>query len=737
MTNRLVGLLFALGFLLLPCENQARDNPAETRPRVALVLGGGGAHAIANVGVLKELERQRVPIDLVVGTGLGSMIGGLYASGMSPDEIEDFFLSTDWADVFDPDTRREDLSFRRKRDDQDFLIKYRVGIKDGQAQLPTATVPNDKLGRLLQTAVANTKSTANFDALPIAFRAVGMDLLNGDEVVLKSGSLDRAMLAALTAPGTLPPVEIDGRLLVTGSLLNNLPVDVARDWGADIVIVVDVGSYTATADGLNSVFGIVDQVTHLLQQHSSAESLATLTASDIVVRPDVGPARETDFSALRHWIEQGEKAVADYSDNLAGVRLGEQVFASLIEDRSSRRSTDPVITEIRLDNGSDVDDERILALLEQPIGQPLDEQQLDADIRKIHGLGAFSSVDFSLHREGPSAVLEVHTMANRAGARFWRFGLSMQDDLEGNSAYTASASMTWTQLNRLGGEWRNVFRLGDRQQVSTQFYQPLDRLGRYFVSTSGNFVERNVNSIDDGDIVAQFRVQETTGLLSFGRIIGNSGELQVGLIRGTGTTSSNIGSNFPSADFDLGGLSASATYDTLDNIYFPKRGTRAGLAWTGQRESLGSSIDVDIASGRMTAVKTWDAHTLLGTLDIQTQLDDAAGVQNLVSLGGLFRLSGYRRDELSGRHAAVGRLIYYRQIRSNPLRGLLEASLYLGGSIELGNVWQDSDDISLDNSIAAGSLFLGADTFVGPIYFAAGLAEDGKSAMYLYIGRPF
>ena len=190
-------------------------------------------------------------------------------------------------------------------------------------------------------------------------------------------------------------------------------------------------------------------------------------------------------------------------------------------------------------------------------------------------------------------------------------------------------------------------------------------------------------------------------------------------------------------DFDVGGFTAAAAYDTFDNVYFPKYGTTALLGWVGQRQSVGASIDVDIVSGRLGTAKTWDANTLIAGVTVQSQLNDVAGVQNLVLTGGLFNLSGFQREELSGRHTAVGRLIFYRQVRSNPLRGFLNASLYFGGSLEMGNAWQDSDDITLSNTIMAGSLFLGADTFIGPVYLAGGLAEGGNSALYLYVGRPF
>jgi NTE family protein len=532
-------------------------------------------------------------------------------------------------------------------------------------------------------------------------------------------------------------VKIDDRLLITGSLLNNIPVDVVRDMGADVIVVADIGPYARPAEELNSVFGIVDQVSHLLQRHNSVASLATLRDADIVITPTIEPAKETDFSSLEARMAQGSDAVRAQAENLAAIRLNDAGFRQFVAERSSKRTLDPVITSIELDNDSDVDDELILAQIRQALNAPLDKEQLEADMQKIYGIGAFSSVEFNLRKDEQDTILELRTFESRAGNRFWRFGISLQDDLEGNSAYTGSASMTWTQLNRLGAEWRSVVRIGERQQLSTEFYQPVDRLGRYFISVGGGFSERNVNIFANGDIAGQTRVREVAGQLNVGRIFGNSGEVRLGLLRGTGSSRSNIGSGIPSSDFDIGGANASVAYDTLDNIYFPKSGAQARLEWTGQRTSLGGSRDVDIMRGRIAAVRTWGTHSLIGALDVQTQLEDTDGVQNLLVTGGLFRLSGFQRDELSGRHTAVARGIYYRHIRSNPFRGLLDASLYVGASLEFGNAWQNSSDISFSNSLAAGALFVGADTFIGPVYFAGGLAEGGNTALYLFVGRPF
>ena len=335
MTHRLTSVI--LSCLLFCAANAATDDTgtiaSSSRPTVAVVLGGGGAHGVAHLGVLAELERQRVPIDLVVGTGFGGVVGGLYASGMSIAEIDEFLFDTDWDDVFNPDTRREDLSFRRKRDDADFLIKYSVGVKDGQVQMPTSLVPNDKLAQLLQSATANTKGIESFDELPVPFRTVAMDLLTGDEVVLQSGALDRAMLATLSSPGTLPPVQIGDRSLITGSLVNNLPVNIAQKWGADVIIVVDIGTYIRKGDDLSSIFSIVDQVSHLLQERSSQAGILMLSDRDILIQPDIQAHKETDVSDSKINIEKGVQAVAKNASRFELLRLDEQQYAALHAER--------------------------------------------------------------------------------------------------------------------------------------------------------------------------------------------------------------------------------------------------------------------------------------------------------------------------------------------------------------------------------------------------------------------
>ena len=563
-----------------------------------------------------------------------------------------------------------------------------------------------------------------------------MDMISGELIALDAGALDQALLATLAAPGTLPPVEIDGRLLVTGGLLNNLPVNVARDLGADIIIAVDVGVFTSPVEDLNSIFRIVDQVAHLLQQDSTQRGIAQMRNTDILIQPRIEPDSETNFGAADKHVAAGQAAAAAVDARLSPLSIDQIAYAALMTEQATRRISDPIITRVTIANDSRIDDAIIRSKISQKPNAPLDKSQLENDLHAIYALGAFQTVEFNLLNETDGKALQIRTVEDVSSQKFWRFGVSLEDDFEGNSAYTGSASFTWTQINRLNAEWRSVFRIGEIQQISTEFYQPVVKSGKWFVSVDTGYLERNVNVFESDSIVQQYRVEQISGSVSVGRVIGHTGEVRLGVMRGTGKSKVNIGSDQPSQDFDLGGFTASAAHDSYDNIYFPKRGLNALIEWNGQRESLGSTIDVDIIAGNLGTVRTWGAHSLLASITVQSQLNEVAEIQNLLTTGGLFNLSGYQRDSLSGRHTGVARTVYYRQIRSNPLRGFLDATMYLGGSLELGNAWPTSDDISLSNSLLAGSVFMGLDTFIGPVYLAGGLAEGGESAIYLFIGRP-
>jgi NTE family protein len=226
-------------------------SPGE-RPRIGLVLSGGGARGFAHVGVLRVLEQLRIPIDAVAGTSMGAVVGGLYASGMSAAAIEELAKSTDWNEAFRDRSPRGDMSFRRKQDDREFLVRFPLGVKSGRLRVPRGLIQGQKLAQILRRETVAVAGVDDFDLLPSQFRAVATDLETGERQVLASGDLTEAVRASMSAPGVIAPVEMNGRLLVDGGLVENLPVDVAKEMGVDVVIAVDVGYQLVGRRDLNS-----------------------------------------------------------------------------------------------------------------------------------------------------------------------------------------------------------------------------------------------------------------------------------------------------------------------------------------------------------------------------------------------------------------------------------------------------------------------------------------------------
>ena len=215
-----------------------------TRPKIGLVLGGGGARGAAHIGVIKKLEEFNIPVDYVAGTSMGSLVGAFYATGMNADELDRTANSLEWDDLFNDNVQRADRPFRRKRDDDLSLIGPKFGVGRNSFLLRRGAISGQKISFLFESLVHDRVQVDDFDDLPVPFRAVAADIAIGRVVVLDSGNLALAMRSSMSVPGVFDPVELNGHLLVDGGIVNNVPVDVVRAMGADRLIVVDVSSPT-------------------------------------------------------------------------------------------------------------------------------------------------------------------------------------------------------------------------------------------------------------------------------------------------------------------------------------------------------------------------------------------------------------------------------------------------------------------------------------------------------------
>jgi NTE family protein len=715
---------------------------AAQRPRIGLVLSGGGARGAAHVGVLKVLEEMRVPIDAIAGTSMGAVVGGLYASGMSAAEIERQVNTIDWEDAFRDRPARSLLNFRRRAEDGDFLVQLPLGFREGRLQLPNGLIQGQKLSQFLRELTLPVAGIANFDDLPTPFRAVATDLETGSAVVIGSGDLASALRASLSAPGIFAPVEREGRLLVDGGLANNLPVDIARAMGVDRVIVVDVGVTLAGRERLGSATHVANQMLAILLRREVEKQIATLGPDDVLVSPDLTDTSSYSFTNLSRIVRAGTEAAAKVRPRFAALAVSPAQY----EAYQAARRHEPRSIEVRtvgVDAGSEAYAEPVELLFGDLAGKPLDVDVLRRRVSRHYGQGRLELLDYRLsgHEDaGPTTRTDLLFSArpNSWGPNYVRAGLRLQDDFEGNTSFDAALRLVLTDINKYGAEWIWDGQLGGNPRIGTELYLPFSLLRRWFLEPAALYEVRNVPQYEGDRQVGELRVRSLRYGGALGREIGNSGELRVGGERTLADSRVRLGDDTGApVDFQFNELFARYSFDSLDSAAFPRRGQSAKLEWRAQvsdrrLERVSDSLLLD-----WRGVRSWDAHSLMTWVTAGSLLDpDFADERSHFPLGGFLNLSGMPRDSLTGTQLAMARVVYMHRVGRRG-EGLLNLPFYAGASLEAGNVWQRRSDMGLGSARKNASLFVGLDTPLGPALFATGYDSRGRHAFYLSLGLGF
>lgn len=711
---------------------------ADQRPRVGLVLSGGGARGAAHVGVLKALEEHRVPIDMIAGTSFGAIVGGLYATGYSAAELEQVLNTIDWQATLSSAAPRSQRSFRRKEYDQGFLIKLKIGIKDGALKLPRGLITPNNLRLTLGDLINPVASAKSFDELAIPFRAVATDLETGSPVVLEDGNLTSAIVASMAVPALFPPVERNGQLLVDGGVSNNAPVDVVRAMGADIVIVVDISSPLLTGEDISSLTSVISQLTLLLTNQSTTTQLATLNDSDIVIRPDLSGIGAADFENALNAVPKGQEAARVQEQKLHKIALSERDWRAHLAARQAGGVDEPVIDFIRVVNETELSDELITSRLSAQPGDKLDAEKMSADLTKIYGLDLYEELTYSIVEDQGMTGVEIRARPPENGESHFQFGLALQDDFEGEANYQLAAGYLDPAINSFGGEWRVLLNLGDTMAISSEFYQPFDAAGRYYAFANVSGRQQNVNVIDnDGLFLNQVRISEATLQTGTGVNFGQWGTARIGLQRRYGRAKGRIG--FPakvSSTFDSTDFAAVFAIDTVDSVLFPRYGMSFDVEYENGLSWLGGDGRVDKLAVGSYIPKTWGRNTLGLLTQFGTSFNGTPNETNLFPLGGFLSLTAYAPGQITGNHGGTAALLYYRRIAGGP-RYLAQTPIYVGATMETGNVWNRREDMSLNDLRWSSSLFVGADTPIGPLYLGGAIGDGGQASAFLFIGQLF
>jgi len=737
--------IFLLGsiFLVLASPKTpwaAQPDPSldgRKRPRIGLVLSGGGARGMAHIGVLKILEEMRIPVDVITGTSMGAIVGGLYAAGLSPDDLEKLVTGMDWDNAFTDKPEVDELAFRRKEDSQNYKINVDLGYKDGKFAMPKGLIQGQNLNIQLKKLLLHTANLQDFDALRIPFRAIATDIETGEQVVLRSGDLAQAMRASMSIPGVFAPVEIDGRLLVDGGIANNLPADIARQMGAEMIIAVDIGTALRSRGNLSSAASITAQVMTILIQKNVQAQLLAMNVQDILVQPALGDIGTTDFSKAVRAITIGYDKAHQMREILAPLAIPPDAYSQYLARQRKGRTDNPVIDYVRVENHSPLSPLVLAAQIETWPGKALNTETLIKDLKRLYGLDTFERVDFRLEQRQKQTGLVFTADEKSWGDTFIKFGFGMADNFKGESTYSIAASITKAQLNALGGEWRTEMQIGESPRFFTELYQPITTSTRFFINPQLEVRQHNVNIFNNDSMVAKYLVRYIQVGLGVGRQLSNWGEMRLGVWRAYGSYHVNIGDPEMGSDsYNRGGLIASFTFNTLDKFDFPTRGALASFTVSNNLEALGSDNNLNSLILSMQFVKTWGKYTFIPGMVYSGYYNSETAIQDSYSIGGFFNLSGYFPNQLSGQCTGITRMIFYRNMGSLGL-GSMRNQFYLGGSVEAGNAWTKREDISWDTLIYAGSAFLGLNTFLGPVYLTYGMAEGGHQAIGLYIGQHF
>lgn len=715
-----------LGILLLATAGHAE----EESPTIGLVLAGGGARGAAHVGVLKVLEELRIRPDYIAGTSMGAVVGGLYAAGISAEDIEAQLNEIDWDRVFRDDIGRPGHTMRRKQLDRDFLVKRRLGFNRGGLQVPLGVLQGQHFDQALKRILGTVVTVDDFDQLPIPFRAVATDITTGEAVVMSSGSLAQAIRASMSVPAIFAPVERDGRLLVDGGLAMNVPVEVAQAMGADRLIVVDLSAPLLDRDEIDSIFRITEQMTTFLTRRNTEHSLSLMGERDILLVPPLDDIGSVQFDRVGEAMAIGEASARDQLKplrQLAGTVPSRTPPAPIKDDP-------PKIGFIQLDNQSPLHDSILWSRIRLRPGEALDLDRLESDLEALYALDVFDVVRYDLVEDPERGTGVLVTAQERHwGPNYLQLGMALTSDFDSVNDFSLGGAYTRNAVNRLGGDLRVVGNIGRRAGLAFDMYQPLDSRAKWFVQPVVSW-SRDRQDVFDGEFnLGTVQLQNRGASLGGGRNFGNTFQLRsdfewsqdrLEVIRGAPAGLHQRET--------IGEWRVSALYDTLNNVNFPNSGAQSELTWRRSLSALGA--DQSWEQVQFTGVSAFTrgrwSYLARGFTGMSFERDLPFSRQ--YRLGGFGRLSGLPPDALAGEQAALGSLTFYRRIGSTRF-----FPVFAGMALEAGNVWERRADMAFGDLEYAGAAFIGVDTVLGPMYLAYGRAEGGRDSFYFYLGNPF
>jgi NTE family protein len=705
------------------------------RPRIGLALSGGGALGLTEIGVIKWIEENHIPVDRIAGTSMGSIIGSMYATGMTPEEIQKFAEKIDWDQAFLPEPGYTELSYRRKQDRRDFLVATALGLKHG-LRGPNGLNSGQAAGLLLDRIAFANAGITNFDDLPIPFRCVATDMQSGEAIVLSDGFLADAVRASMAIPGVFTPVELNGRILADGGMVQNIPVETVRDMGADTVIAIELHYPPADIGKLGTLVGVLSRAIDVMITQNEHHSLALAKAK---VRVDMKGFAITDYNRVDELVQLGYSAAASQSADLLPYAITNSAeWQRYLDERNARKRTPMTKVERVVVAGADPDtDRRIQQQVTNSVHGPLDLLHLETQLTRIAGEGQFDRLGYEGFTQNGVPALRVTAHEKTYGPPFIDLAVNVQGSGVAAFDFSAGTRITFMDLFHRGGEWRSDLLFGSSNLAATEYYQPVGQ-SRFLVAPYVFASKWARNSFNGLTRIAVFGDERAGGGFDIGFNSGRHSEFRLGYELFEGKLAPLIGAaGLPIVHGSTGEFRARFVWDGQDSPSVPSRGSRVVATATRVLQSPGLPHpigQVDVQSSNF--VRLGDKTSLFIDASGGTTFHGSAGPLQVFSLGGPFRLGAYLPDEFLGNHYAYASLGFRRELYRLPQ--LVGRKIYWGGWYEAGSAFGNQIN-SRGPVVVRGTFNLGviADTIVGPIALAGSVSPTGQSRVNFSVGRLF
>jgi len=707
---------------------------SESRPKIGLVLAGGGAKGAAHVGVLKVMEELHVPIDCIAGTSMGALVGAGYASGIPADELEEFVTGINWQEVVGGVGQRNLQPIEQKRAGVTYSNNFEMGLQDGGLTIPGGLVDTMVIEDLLRSYVAEARMQPNFDRLPIPFRAVATDMVTGEMVVIGGGDIATAMRASMAMPGVFAPVVIDDKILSDGGLVRNIPVDVARDLCADVVIVVNLVEPEVDPSKLRSAAQILSRSTDVMIIANEELQLATLTADDVRIDVEMGGIGTGDFEDVPRTIPLGEQAARSASAVLSQFAVPEDQYLAWRTRVTEDQEIEARLAGVTYEGLEYVNPAYLEQAASVKAGDVVDTSEISADARRISALQDFESVSYRLDGDKDEPTLVWLPKEKGWGPNYLNFDLGLYGSGDGDLAFVVYAKHKRTWLNALGAEWRNEAQLGYESQLSTSFYQPLENTHTLFVEPSIGWYRTVEDVFSDGDRVATYQFQDYRAVLDVGANLGAYAQIRLGYKYDDRKVSVDTGAPvFGDNKYKDAGLMASITYDSRDNPFNASRGVAFSTEYMDSDESLGADREWKRLEAGLGAALPVRRDIVWLTLGAGSNQGSDLPEDRYFSIGGPGSFPGYQLGEVRSEKYWIASASYLWEVKQ--LVSLLDQSLYTGFRLTAGE-FNGRLDLVDEGPVYGGAFYLTGRTMVGPLTLGLGANTEEAVSLWLSAGRP-